>query len=50
MIPRREKGASLPSAIKIFKLAVLDRTMVKALFPNLIRALREKLIKREMGF
>jgi len=47
MISRWEKGTSLPNALNVFKLAALYRTMADAMFPNLTRMLREKLLKRE---
>jgi transcriptional regulator with XRE-family HTH domain len=49
MISRWEKGPSLPSALNVFKLAALYRTMADALFPNLTTILRRELLKREEG-
>jgi len=47
LISRWEKGISLPSPINLFRLAVLYRTMVDALFIDLIRLLRKDLLKKE---
>ena len=49
MISRWEKGTCLPSALNVFKLAALYRTMADALFPNLTSILRQELLKREEG-
>ena len=47
MISRWEKGVSFPNPKHLFRLAVLYRTMVDALFIDLIRLLRKDLLKRE---
>jgi transcriptional regulator with XRE-family HTH domain len=47
IISRWEKGICLPSTINLFKLAALYRTLVDALFIDLLRFLRQKLIKKE---
>lgn len=47
MISRWEKGVCLPRPLTMFKLAILYRTMVDALFIDLRRALIYELSKRE---
>ena len=47
MICRWEKGVCLPKPLNIFKLAVLYRTMVDALFIDLRRMMVKELRKRE---
>jgi len=47
IISRWEKGICLPSPLNIFKLAALYRTMTDALFIDLIRMLKEKILRRE---
>jgi transcriptional regulator with XRE-family HTH domain len=47
IISRWEKGICMPSSLNIFKLAALYRTMADALFIDLIRKLKEKILKRE---
>jgi len=47
LVSRWEKGICLPSALNIFKLAALYRTMAEALFYNLARTSKEKILKRE---
>jgi len=47
IISRWEKGICLPSSLNIFKLAVVYRTMVDALFIDQMRALRDSLHKKE---
>lgn len=47
MISRWEKGIFLPNTINIFKLAAIYRTMVDALFPDLLKALKSDIQKRE---
>jgi len=49
MISRWERGMCLPTALNVFKLAALYRTMADALFPNLTTILRRELLKREEG-
>ena len=49
MISRWEKGPSLPSALNVFKLAVMYGTMADALFPNLITIVRREFLKRKEG-
>ncbi len=47
MISRWEKGICLPSTPNLFRLAVVYRTMVDALYIDLVRASRAHLHKRE---
>ena len=47
IISRWEKGFCLPSSLNIFKLAVVYRTMVDALFIDQLRALKDSLYKKE---
>jgi len=47
LVSRWEKGICLPSALNIFKLATLYRTMAEALFYNLARTSKENILKRE---
>jgi transcriptional regulator with XRE-family HTH domain len=47
MVSRWENGTCLPSSLNIFKLSLLYRTLVDALFLDLMRALKEDLRKRE---
>ena len=47
MISRWEKGICFPNPKHLFRLAVLYRTMVDALFIDLIRVLRKDLLKKE---
>jgi len=47
IISRWEKGICMPSSLNIFKLTALYRTLADALFIDLIRKLREKILKRE---
>jgi len=47
LISRWEKGICLPSPINLFRLAALYRTLVDALFIDLLRFLRQELIKKE---
>ena len=47
MISRWERGVCLPGPLNIFKLAVLYRTMVDALFIEQLKALRAELRQRE---
>jgi transcriptional regulator with XRE-family HTH domain len=47
MISRWEKGRCLPSALNLFRLAVVYRTMVDALYIDLLRASRADLHERE---
>jgi len=44
-ISRWEKGICLPSLLNIFKLALLYRTMVDALFIDLRNSLKEEFLK-----
>ncbi len=46
-ISRWERGVCLPSSLNVFKLALIYRTMVDALFIDLRRELRQDLRKRE---
>ena len=47
MISRWERGRCLPNTMNLFKLAALYRTMVDALFIDLLRSLRSDLKQRE---
>lgn len=47
IISRWEKGICLPSSFNIFKLAVVYRTMIDALFIDQLRALKVNLHKKE---
>jgi len=47
LVSRWENGICLPSALNIFKLAILYRTMAEALFINLVKMMKEKVLKRE---
>lgn len=47
MLSRWENGFCLPNALTLLKLAVLYRTMVDALYIDLLRELRINLNKRE---
>ena len=47
MISRWENGICLPSALNLFRSAVVYRTMVDALYMDLVRASRAHLHKRE---
>jgi transcriptional regulator with XRE-family HTH domain len=47
MISRWEKGVCFPKPLNIFRLAVLYRTMVDALFRDLRSSLKEEIQKKE---
>lgn len=47
MVSRWEKGVCMPNTANLFKLAVLYRTMADALFIDLVRELRDDLLRRE---
>ena len=47
MISRWEKGGSIPDSLNVFKLSLLYRTMVDALYADLVRTLKDELRKRE---
>jgi len=47
LISRWEKGICLPSPINLFRLAALYRTLVDALFIDLLRFLKQELIDKE---
>ena len=47
IISRWENGACLPTTRNVFKLAVLYRTMVDALYFDLLRSLRQQLRESE---
>lgn len=47
IISRWEKGICLPSPINLFRLAALYRTLVDALFIDLLRFLKQELLKKE---
>lgn len=47
IVSRWEKGICLPSSLNIFKLAVVYRTMIDALFIDQLRELKDSLYKRE---
>jgi DNA-binding XRE family transcriptional regulator len=47
IVSRWEKGVCLPSTVNALKLALIYRTLVDALYIDLLRALRPELRKRE---
>jgi len=47
MISRWEKGVCLPSSRNLLRLALLYRTLVDALFIDLMRSMKEELLKKE---
>jgi len=47
MISRWEMGVCLPDTLNVFKLAIIYRTMVDALFIDQLRELREHILERE---
>lgn len=47
MISRWEQGACLPNTLNVLKLSLLYRTLVNAFFIDLMRLLKDELIKRE---
>ncbi len=47
MISRWEKGICLPETLNVIRLTVLYRTMAEALYIDLVRNLREDLLKKE---
>lgn len=47
MISRWEKGVSFPNPMNLFRLAILYRTLVDALFIDLVRRLRKELLGKE---
>ena len=47
IISRWEKGVCMPSPMYLFKLAALYRTLVDALFIDLVRMLRKELLEKE---
>lgn len=47
IISRWEKGQSMPNTLNAFKLALIYRTMVDALFIDLSRSLKEELHRKE---
>lgn len=49
MISRWEKGVCLPQLLNIFKLVLLYRTMVDALFMDLRTSLKEEIRKKKNG-
>ena len=46
-ISRWERGTCLPTAINMFKLAALYRTLVDALYIDVLRQIREEVKRRE---
>ncbi|HUI28929.1 MAG TPA: helix-turn-helix transcriptional regulator [Candidatus Acidoferrales bacterium] len=46
-ISRWEKGACFPSVKNLFRLAIIYRVLVDAIFPDLYHSLKEELKKRE---
>jgi transcriptional regulator with XRE-family HTH domain len=46
-ISRWEHGACLPNSINMFKLAALYRTLVDALYIDMLRSIREEVRRRE---
>jgi len=47
MISRWEKGVCLPETINVIRLTVLYRTMAEALYIDLVRNLKEDLLRKE---
>jgi len=47
MISRWEAGLCLPSSLNVFRLAVVYRTMVDALFLNFLKVLKNEITRRE---
>jgi transcriptional regulator with XRE-family HTH domain len=47
MISRWENGASLPSTENVFRLSVIYRTMVDALYMDYLTRLKDEIRKRE---
>lgn len=47
IISRWEKGQSMPNTLNAFKLALIYRTMVDALFIDLSRSLKDELYRKE---
>ncbi|MFH1970882.1 MAG: helix-turn-helix transcriptional regulator [Patescibacteria group bacterium] len=47
LISRWEKGVCLPNTLNSFKLSILYRTLIVALFIDLYRTLKEEILKRE---
>jgi len=47
LISRWENGGCLPNTLNIFKLSILYRTLIVALFIDLYRTLKEEILKRE---
>ncbi len=47
MISRWEKGVCFPDSLNMLKMAIIYRTMVDALFIDLVRVLRENLLAKE---
>ncbi len=47
MISRWENGTVLPNSLNIFRLSLLYRTLIDALFIDLMRLLKEDIRKRE---
>jgi transcriptional regulator with XRE-family HTH domain len=46
-ISKWERGVCLPSTINVFRLAALYRTLVDALYIDVLRTIREEVRKRE---
>lgn len=47
MISRWERGACFPESVNMLRLAIVYRTMVEALYLDLVRGLKVKILKRE---
>jgi len=47
LISRWEKGVCLPNTLNLFKLSCLYRTLVDGLFIDLMRLLKEEILKKE---
>jgi DNA-binding XRE family transcriptional regulator len=47
MISRWEKGTCLPDSLNMLKMSIIYRTMVDALFIDLVIVLRERLLSKE---
>lgn len=50
MISRWETGACVPDTLNLFRLAVLYRTMVEALFGDHLRLMRAELTEKERDY
>jgi len=48
-LSRWERGVCLPSAMNMFRLAALYRTLVDALYIDMLRTVRKEIKRREAG-